>query len=193
MRPHRRRPSRAFTLLRAGFMAALSFAWANPTSAARAGEAPDEFALKAAFLFNFTRFVEWPATAFSSPEEPFRVCVVGEDPFGTRLVALRQQSVGERPIRVEYPSTTEALARCQMAYIADGATSPLRTAASRRVPSTLLTVSSDSRFVRQGGMVSLVTDAGRVRLHVNLEIVRRSRLRVLEIAQVRHGEAGTQR
>jgi len=166
----------------------------SPTKAA--GAPTDEFALKAAFLFNFTRFVEWPQSAFSSAEDPFRVCVIGEDPFGNRLVALRQRRVAERSIRVEYPNTSSALARCQVAYIGAATPAELLTAALQRNPSTLLTVSSDSAFVRQGGMVALVTDAGRIRLHINLGVVRSSPLRfsakLLEIAQVRHGDAGPQ-
>lgn len=166
----------------------------SPTKAA--GAPTDEFALKAAFLFNFTRFVEWPESAFASSEDPFRVCVIGEDPFGHRLVALGQRRVGDRAIRVEYPRTVDALARCQMAYIGEATPAELRRAAMQRDPSTLLTVSSDGSFVRQGGMVALVTDGGRIRLHINLVAIRSSPLRfsakLLEIAQVRHGDAGPQ-
>ncbi len=167
---------------------------ASPANAA--GAATDEFALKAAFLYNFTRFVEWPESAFASAQDPFRMCVTGEDPFGNRLVALRQRRVGDRAIRVEYPTTVDALGRCQMIYIGDATPADLRAAALRRDPTSMLTVSSDSSFARQGGMVALVTEAGRVRLHINLVAVRSSPLRfsakLLEIAQVRHGDAGPQ-
>jgi agmatine/peptidylarginine deiminase len=122
--------------------------------------------------------------------------VIGEDPFGNRLVALRQRRVGERAIRVEFPNSVETLARCQMVYVGEDAPTALLTAAMQHDPSTLLTVSSDGSFVRQGGMVALVTDAGRIRLHINLGAVRGSSLRfsakLLEIAQVRHGDAGPQ-
>ena len=180
-----------------GWLAVLLVVQGLAVSPAHATGTPtDEFALKAAFLFNFTRFVEWPESAFSSTEDPFRVCVVGEDPFGNRLVALGQRRVGDRAIRVEYPRTVNALARCQMAYIGDATPAELRRAALQRDRGTLLTVSSESSFARQGGMVALVTDAGRIRLHVNLAAVRNSPLRfsakLLEIAQVRHGDAGPQ-
>lgn len=153
--------------------------------------AVDEYALKAAFLFNFTRFVEWPPGSFGAPDAPFRVCVLGTDPFGERLDPLRERQAAGRPIAIERPADLAALSRCQIAYLGDGVPADL-VAATRdgRLPG-VLGVSSDPAFAREGGMVALVTQGDRVRLHVNLDAIRASPLRfsanLLEIAQVRHG------
>jgi hypothetical protein len=162
--------------------------------AGRAGAAIDEFSLKAAFLFNFTRFVEWPAEAFPRREAVFRICVFGTDPFGARIDALARRSVGERTIEVARPTTVKDLPSCQIAYLGGGAPDAVKAAAiGSRAPATL-TVASDAAFARDGGMVALVTTGNRVRLHVNLGSVRRSSLRVsaklLEVSEVRHDGTG---
>jgi hypothetical protein len=157
-----------------------------PASARADGAAVDEYALKAAFLFNFTRFVEWPDEAFEDATSPFRICVLGTDPFGPRLEALASRRVGARPIAIERPSAAAALARCHIAYFAEDSARALRDAA----PPRTLTVSSGRGFAREGGMVALVTGRGRVQLHVNLASIQRSPLKfsakLLEVAEVRH-------
>ncbi|MGL6291115.1 MAG: YfiR family protein [Silanimonas sp.] len=157
-----------------------------PTPARADGAAVDEYALKAAFLFNFTRFVEWPDDAFESVDSPFRICVLGTDPFGPRLEALTNRRVGARPIVIERPIATAALARCHIAYFSEDSAAALRDAP----PPRALTVSSGRGFAREGGMVALVTGRGRVQLHVNLASIQRSPLKfsakLLEVADVRH-------
>lgn len=173
--------------------AALLGALAAPSPvAAQTSSNVDEYTLKAAFLFNFTRFVQWPDSAFETADSPFRICVVGTDPFGPRLDALQQREVGERRIAIERPKETAALWRCQITYLGDDVPAPLRVVLRKGDSGQTLTVSSDARFAREGGMIALVTTSGRVRLHVNLDSLRKSKLQVsaklLEVAERRYGE-----
>lgn len=158
---------------------------------AQAGSNVDEYTLKAAFLFNFTRFVQWPETAFDSPDSPFRICVLGTDPFGARLDALTQRRVGERRIEIDRQREPAALRRCQITYVGDAVPALISAEALNENGGPTLTVSSDARFARDGGMVALVTVGGRVRLHVNLDALRESPLQVsaklLEVAETRYG------
>lgn len=157
-----------------------------PNAAQADGAAVDEYALKAAFLFNFTRFVEWPDDAFESADSPFRICVLGTDPFGARLDALASRRVGGRAIAIERDVLPERLPRCQIAYFGADTAATLRDADAPRT----LTVASGRGFARDGGMVALVTGRGRVQLHVNLASIQRSALKfsakLLEVAEVRH-------
>lgn len=173
---------------------ALALAAAMLASLAQAaGTAADEYALKAAYLFHFTRFVEWPATAFEGDTSAFRICVLGVDPFGRRLDAIARRKVGQRPIEIRRPTTAEGMARCHIAYLADGSGRNRLAATIGPQPPATLTVASDAAFASDGGMVALVTRGGRVHLHVNLASIRASPLRfsakLLEVADVRHGEA----
>ncbi len=64
-------------------------------------EAPTEYQVKAVFLFNFSHFVEWPAATFTAPNQPFAICVLGDDPFGTRLdEAVRGEQIDQHPLSV---------------------------------------------------------------------------------------------
>jgi hypothetical protein len=150
--------------------------------------AADEYALKAAFLFNFTRFVEWPAHAFEGDASPFRICVFGTDPFRERLDALDMRTVGPRPIELQRPASDTTLRECHIAYLAADTPASVRAQARAATAPTTLTVSSDTTLLDEGGMIALVTEQGRVRLHVNLATVRESPLRVsaklLEVAVV---------
>lgn len=163
-----------------------------PRPADADSESVDEFALKAAFLFNFTRFVEWPDSAFEAADSPFRICVLGRDPFGPRLEALRSRRVGGRPIAIDHPRDVEALRRCQIAYFGADSPATLRSGAFGDAAPLTLTVASERAFAREGGMVALVTGRSRVQLHVNLMVIRGSSLkfsaRLLEVAEVRHNQ-----
>jgi YfiR/HmsC-like len=85
------------------------------------GSQPTEYQLKAAFLFNFAKFIEWPEKSFGSPGSPFTVCVIGQDPFGTALeVSLLGKTMGSRAVQImRFPNpTTLAEARhCQIVFI----------------------------------------------------------------------------
>jgi hypothetical protein len=175
--------------------AALLLAALLPSAPARADAEPvDEFALKAAFLFNFTRFVQWPEEAFESAESPFRICVLGSDPFGARLDALAERRVGVRPITIERLPGTETLRRCQIAFIAADQQAAWRNAGGNALGPATLTVADDGRFARDGGMIALVTSGRRIQLHVNLVSLQGSTLRIsaklLEVAEVRHERVG---
>lgn len=164
------------------------------SASARAGSAADEFALKAAFLYNFTRFVEWPPEAFASERSAFRICVFGTDPFGPRLDALTRRRVGDRAIEITRPTALADLAGCQIAYLGADTSDAIEAAATGNAAPATLTVASNAAFARDGGMVALVTGSGRVKLHVNLASIRRSPLRfsakLLEVSEVRHGGGG---
>lgn len=156
--------------------------------------AVDEYALRAAFLFHFTRFVQWPEAAFESPDSPFRICVLGSDPFGRHLDTLEERRAGRRPIQVRRTSSPAGLVGCQIAYIAADAQPAWLTAGGPTLDARLLTVASEDHFVREGGMMALVASGRRIQLHVNLASLQASELRVsaklLELAEVRHGRPG---
>ncbi|WP_051282884.1 YfiR family protein [Silanimonas lenta] len=177
----------------AGLLLALLAALGPPPSRAETG-AVDEYALRAAFLFHFTRFVQWPDAAFESPDSPFRICVLGSDPFGRHLDALEERRAGGRPIQVRRTGSPAGLAGCQIAYIAPDAQPAWRAAGGPALDARLLTVASEGRFAREGGMMALVASGRRIQLHVNLASLQGSELRVsaklLEIAEVRHGRPG---
>src|SRR5687767_2862806 len=94
----------------------VSIAFLLPASFARAQTG--EYELKAAFLYNFTQFVQWPESAFSAPDTPFQLCLVGEDPFGRILDdTVTSEFVNQHPIVVRRIKEVENTSSCHMIFV----------------------------------------------------------------------------
>nr|WP_315488366.1 YfiR family protein [uncultured Rhodoferax sp.] len=157
------------------------------------GLSAEEYKLKAAFIYNFTQYVEWPATAFASPSAPFVVCVAGTNPFGEHLKALESRSYKTHAISVAFPKTIAEARNCHILYADD-----LRGTNFGRDPwkaladSPLLTVSSTSEATEAGIGIGFVIQSGRLRWALNLGATRQAQLKVssklIEIAASVTGE-----
>lgn len=146
--------------------------------------------VKAAYLFNFTKFVRWPAGT-GGPDQ-FRLCVVGDARFASALdEIIRGESADGRPlVRVE-PESVEAARGCQILFIGSGdAQQGARLLeAVRNLP--VLTVGEGPKFLDQGGAIRFVIDDGRVRFDVNLDAAARAGIEIssklLRVARQRSG------
>lgn len=123
-----------------------------------------ESAVKAAFLFNFTKFVSWPPSAFDGASSPFRVCVFADGAFGRHIDEMvAGETVAGRPLEVVRPQGDDARG-CQIAYFGSrNAEAALR--AVREAP--VLTVGDGVRFLERGGLIAFVLEENRVRFDVN--------------------------
>jgi hypothetical protein len=146
---------------------------------ASAAPAAGEYQVKGAFLFNFARFVEWPAVTFVSAQAPFALCVYGEDPFGSDLDAVvRGQMVAGRAIDVRRIQDPGALSRCQIVFIAGSADRELESLLATLDHRATLTVSDVAGAARRGVMIRMMTVNGRIRLRINIDAVRAAHLSV---------------
>lgn len=164
----RRRCWRVVTLLVLSAVAAVS---------ARAEPAPTEYQVKAAFLYNFTKFVEWPARRVQPAE--FMVCIFGEDPFGDDFEAVvEKKTVSGRKLVVSRTRRVADLAQCHIAFVSASERDrwPEILDAARR--GSILTVSDTEPFAREGGMINLVTSNNRIRLEINASAARQSGLKI---------------
>lgn len=145
-------------------------------------DSPDPYAVKAAFLYNIARFVEWPPDSIESQPDggpaPFRFCVVGEDPFGPLLDELaHSQRLQGRPIEIRRCKHADGLDDCEMVFVGlpeDEWTEALAAAEHQGA----LTVGEGKAFVRAGGAIGLMVDHNRVRFEVNLAAAERAGLRI---------------
>jgi hypothetical protein len=152
-------------------------------------QVPDEYQVKAAFLLNLAQFVAWPAEAFTGPEMPFVIGVLGRDPFKQVLdERVRNESVGNRRVVVRRLDRIQDLRVCHILFVATSEADCLPDILSRLTGQPILTVSELDGFVQSGGMVRLYTDHGKVRLRINNEAARSSHLvvssKVLRLAEV---------
>jgi hypothetical protein len=136
---------------------------------------PSEYEVKATFLLNFTKFVQWPSIS-EPPGTAFNICILGEDPFGETLDHIVQdERVDGRPIQVRRIVTTSS-GPCEILFVS--ATYPNTSAALGEFRTGVLTVGDHDGFIRQGGMIALVVQNRRVRFDVDARSAARSGLKI---------------
>ncbi|HVM31918.1 MAG TPA: YfiR family protein [bacterium] len=157
-------------------------------------EIPLEYQVKAAFLFNFAQFVHWPASDFTRPQEPFRIGILGQDPFDGFLdETIKGEAIEGHPLVVErYTDATQAK-DCQVLFVSRSEASRMAAILSELRGRNVLTVGDCDGFLKAGGVVRFVLEKNRVRFRVSLEAAKAGNLsissRVLRLAEIaRPGE-----
>src|SRR5579862_2179388 len=153
------------------------------SAGARAGAADeyraDEYRVKAAFLYNFAKFVEWPPRAFKNPSDPIVIGVLGKNPFGDALSeAVAGKTLGGRAFQVREVAGAQQAADCQIVFVSSSERKHLGPLFSRIGNAAVLTVGETDNFAAEGGMINFKIDAGSVRLQINVEAARRQQLRI---------------
>lgn len=128
-----------------------------------------EYDVEAAYLYNFGKFVRWPAAA-SSSTQTFDICILGQDPFGgtlDRLIAHDQ--ISGKLIRKRIISRPSDATGCAIVYISDSEAPNLRNIISQLGSKPDLLVSGLPNFVDYGGDIQFLLDDDRVRFEINLD------------------------
>ena len=151
----------------------LALALALLSSAVLSGQdVPLEYRVKAAFLFNFAKFVEWPADAIGGP---LQICVAGRNVFGEALAdTVRGENINGRPLAVRVLLEPER--GCHIIFIPRGAATAAYLRAARS--SAALTVGEIPDFITQGGMVNFTLEGTSVRFEIDGEAAERAGLRI---------------
>jgi hypothetical protein len=140
---------------------------------------PSEHQVKAAFLYNFANFVEWPDGALGPAGAPIKVCVVGADPFGGALDdAFRDQVVQGRRVQIVRGPTLAAVGRCHILFLSQSEQDRWPALLKELGNAPTLTVADGPPLVRQGGMVNFVIEAKRVRFEINRGAAEHAGLRI---------------
>ena len=159
---------------RPALAAALTLALAMP--AAIPAQGANEYEVKAAFLFNFTRFVDWPQ---SSGSGLFCIGIVGADPFAGALEqAVKGRLAGGHAITVEHFKLGEEAAACQIVFISGADAKKMRAALGRLQHAAVLTVGEGPGFCHSGGVIAFQVEDNKVRLDINPEAAQRARLQI---------------
>ena len=153
-----------------------------------------EYQVKAAYLFNFAKFVEWPANTFSNAGAPLEICVIGLNPFGRGLEAsIAGKTVGGRHIEISHKSDAVSARSCQIVFIAVSDKGQISLLLQQLNGASVLTVSDTSGFTGDGGMINFVLDGDRVSFEANLDAAEHAHLkisaRLLSVAKAVTGKA----
>jgi hypothetical protein len=148
-------------------------------SVCRAGDTGQmEYEVKAAFLYNFAKFVQWPADA-ASLGASMRLCILGRDPFGGLLESsLSGKTVGDKPIDIGRVSDARQLNGCQVVFISSSERGQADTILEALSTRPILTVSEIPGFDAMGGMVNFYIEDRRIRFEINPKAAARSGLRI---------------
>ncbi len=149
-----------------------------------------EYEIKAVFLFNFARFVDWPAKAFDA-DAPFVIGVLGEDPFGSYLdETVRGEKVNGRPLTVQRYRRVGEIRACQVLFISRSEADRLEQILASLRGRGILTVGDADDFAARGGMIRLATEKNKVRMRINLDAVKAANLaissKLLRVAEIQH-------
>jgi hypothetical protein len=170
--------SKAVRTMLLAMLMALPIGSANP----RAQEAaPSEYQVKAAFLYNFAKFVEWPSEAFASDSAPFVIGVLGQSPFGNDLESTikgKQVKGRKLEIRMFASAADPDLKTCHILFICNSPKQRLEALLKLLKGSTVLTVSETENFTRCGGMINFVMEGNKVRFEINDDAAQNARLTI---------------
>jgi hypothetical protein len=160
-----------------------------------AQQTPTEYQVKAAYVFNFLKFVEWPGDPAKEFQGPWVIGVVGDNPIGQELPRLvAGKTVEGRALQVKIFQPAEDLRGCHILFISASESKRLPSILASLRGSSVLTVADMQHFLDSGGMFQFVIEDGSVRLAIDVGATSRARLKVssklLSLARMVTGAEG---
>jgi hypothetical protein len=145
-----------------------------------ADQAPtSEYQVKAAFIYNFAKFIEWPRDSLRADEGAFVITVLGEDPFGAILDdSLRGKTINNQKIMIRRVARAEDIGDSQILFISDSERENLPKILKQLATAAILTVGEMDHFAERGGIIRFETDKRRIRLEINVVVAERARLKI---------------
>lgn len=171
--------------------AALLLALASVAGVVRAESKSAE--LMAAYLYNFARFVEWPAAQFPSPKTPLVLCTPDGETLDGHLLRIHGRQAQNRRVVVRVIEAGDNLTGCHLLFLPRQETAAAATLLATAAGKPVLTVSNAPGFTAMGGMIGLFVEADRVHFDIDRDLAQAAGLRVssrlLALARVPPGDA----
>ena len=152
------------------------------------GQIADEYQVKAAFLYNFAKFVEWPPQAFKNPQDPIAICILGQNPFGDALEqTVRGKMIDTRTFSIRQVTDARQASACHILFVSSSERKRARSVLGE-LKSSVLTVGEADGFTSDGGIVNFKIEEGRIQIQINVEAAEQEKLRIssklLSLAQI---------
>lgn len=150
-----------------------------------------EYQVKAAFLFNFAKFVEWPPDVFASDKTPITLCVFRQDPFGSALDEIvRGKAINGRQLAARRVNELPELKGCQIVFVSEREDKLLPEILNSVKGANVLVAGESVNFAERGGAVQFFLENNKLRFAINVDAVQRTRLQVssklLALARIAH-------
>jgi hypothetical protein len=155
--------------------------------------AASEAQVKAVFLFNFAKYVDWPPSALPGKATPITIGVIGTDSFGDDLQHdVEGKTINGHPFVIKHLASDSELSGCQILFISHSEASRTGEILDKVSSLPILTVGENEAFARNGGIINFVLKNGNVRLSINLNAAKKAGLnissRLLAVADVVKGK-----
>jgi hypothetical protein len=152
-----------------------------------------EYQVKAAFVFNFTKFVEWPLDTFKSENAPIVLCVFGHDPFGSALDEIvRGKAINNHAVLARRITELPDLKSCQLVFVSSLEYKHLSEVLNSLKGASALVVGESEGFAERGGGIQFFLEDKKLRFAVNVDVIQRARLAVssklLMLAKIVHDQ-----
>ena len=149
----------------------------------------NEYQVKAAFLFNLAKFVEWSPQAFAGPGDTLGICILGKNPFGSILdETVQGKTVAGRAINIRLISGVQRAAGCKILFITSAEAKRFKSLGDSLKGKGVLTVGETPDFIASGGIVNLNIEGGRLRFEINRGAAEEEQIRIssklLSLAQI---------
>jgi hypothetical protein len=166
--------STAWTILLAGVAAPLLAQMESNSDLDR------EYKIKAAYLYQFGRYVQWPSTAFPDDGAPLVIGILGRDPFAELLDEIaRTKQIEGRPIVVRRFASMEKLGSCHILFVASSLTPDETAVAIKKTRGTpVLIVGDNLEFADRGGTIGFFVEQNRVRFAINTEVAKQGQFKI---------------
>lgn len=151
------------------------FAFGCPARAQDSG--PSQYRLKAAFLYNFVKFVQWPTNAYAGPAAPTVIGVLGENAIGEDLeTILHDKVINQHPLQFKKLDSPADATNCHVLFISASERRRFPEILAALGERSILTVSESDRFLQDGGMINFIIVDRRVRFQINDQPARKAGL-----------------
>jgi hypothetical protein len=151
-----------------------------------------EYQVKAAMVYNVTKYVEWAGDSANAPAATLNLCLVGKGALETAIEPLQGLEAKGKKILVRKLARTDDLSACQILVLGEMEKRQLVSALEAATEEEILTVSDLPRFAANGGIIGLVAEGGRIRFEINLTAAKRSKIKIssqlLKLARIVSGE-----
>jgi hypothetical protein len=155
----------------------ISFALHGAASAYES-EVPQEYLIKAAFLYNFAKFVEWPANAFTHESDPIILCILGTDPFGNALDSIEGKMINNRKLEIKRCETVEEAKNCHILFVSSSKKTSVPQILNAFKNLAVMTVGDMEDFGRLGGIINFIIVENKVRFEINLDSAQKAGLKI---------------
>ncbi|HEX2966170.1 MAG TPA: YfiR family protein [Syntrophorhabdaceae bacterium] len=159
------------------FMIIAMLFFSTGPSFSQAGEPTfSEYEIKAGFIYNFPKFMEWPIDSIRDEKRPLTLCISGMDPFGSSLSAISSKTAQNRKLEIKELGKSRDFKTCNIVFISSSEKESLPQLIDTLKNSPIVTIGDNTGFAQGGVMINLVMDDDRVKFEINTESARRARI-----------------